>query len=321
MKANSAKSQREAITPSGIDIVGDVHGYAAALDSLLAKLDYQLHDGTWRHPTRLAVFVGDLIDRGPEQLRTVSIVRRMVEAGTARCLMGNHEYNAVAWLTPHPHHPDEFLRAHNSKHHQQHKAFLREVESTPEVHRELVEWFARLPLWMDLHGCRVVHACWDERHMDRLAPHVDSEGRLGRSVLEHSMRKGSLEYQAIEVLLKGPEATLPPGVHFHDKDGNIRREVRLAWWDTTAKTFRDAALSMKGLDLATIPNETLPASALPVISRGGPVFFGHYWLTGTPHPQTPNIACVDYSAGRGEPLVAYRWDGETELLPEKFFSS
>lgn len=321
MRTDSAEIGTVTDVPRGVDVVGDVHGHAAALDSLLARLGYQQCDGVWGHPTRLAVFVGDLIDRGPEQLRTVSIVRRMVEAGTARCLMGNHEYNAVAWLTPHPHHSDQFLRAHNSRHHHQHKAFLEEIEGTPEVHRELVEWFAQLPLWLDLNGCRVVHACWDERHMDMLAPHIDSEGRLARSVLEHSMLKGSHEHRAIEVLLKGPEATLPPGVHFHDKDGHLRREVRLAWWDIEATTFRDAALPMKGLDLAAIPNEPLPASALPVISRGGPVFFGHYWRTGIPHPQTLNIACVDYSAGRGEPLVAYRWDGEAELLPEKFVSS
>jgi hypothetical protein len=40
------------------------------------------------------------------------------------------------------------------------------------------------------------------------------------------------------ILLKGPEQRLPVGVHFFDKDGHRREEVRLRWWDQTATTFR-----------------------------------------------------------------------------------
>lgn len=57
-----------------------------------------------------------------------------------------------------------------------------------------------------------------------------------------------------------------------------------------------------------------PGSALD----GGPVFFGHYWLTGAPLLQSPRHACVDYSAGDGGPLVAYRFNGEPTLSPEGF---
>ncbi len=46
-----------------------------------------------------------------------------------------------------------------------------------------------------------------------------------------------------------------------------------------------------------------------------PVFVGHYWLTGTP---TPLVACTDYSVAKGGKLVAYRWDGESELSADKF---
>jgi hypothetical protein len=193
-----------AIVERGLDLIGDVHGHATALVSLLERLGYRIDDDAWRHTSRTAIFVGDLIDRGPEQLRTVKTVRRMVETGAARCLMGNHEYNAIAWMTPHPHHPNDFLRAHNHRHHSQHKAFLAEAEGDVSQHRELIEWFAQLPIWLELDGCRVVHACWDERQMERRRPHVDADGRLKRSTLEHSMLKGSHEHLAIEVLLKGP---------------------------------------------------------------------------------------------------------------------
>jgi len=43
------------------------------------------------------------------------------------------------------------------------------------------------------------------------------------------------------------------------------------------------------------------------------VIYGHYWQTGTLQLTSPNSVCVDYSAGNGGPLVAYRWSGETTL--------
>ena len=45
-----------------------------------------------------------------------------------------------------------------------------------------------------------------------------------------------------------------------------------------------------------------------------PVIFGHYWFTGNPAVISPSFACVDYSAAKDGPLVAYRWDGEKETI-------
>ena len=47
------------------DIIGDIHGHAQELKSLLVKMDYSVTEGVWQHPARKAIFVGDLIDRGP----------------------------------------------------------------------------------------------------------------------------------------------------------------------------------------------------------------------------------------------------------------
>ncbi|MER6536827.1 polynucleotide kinase-phosphatase [Streptomyces sp. 900105755] len=70
------------------DIVGDVHGCASELESLLAKLGYQ--DGV--HPEgRTAVFVGDLVDRGPDSPGVLRRVMSMVGSGNALCVPGNHE--------------------------------------------------------------------------------------------------------------------------------------------------------------------------------------------------------------------------------------
>ena len=51
---------------------------------------------------------------------------------------------------------------------------------------------------------------------------------------------------------------------------------------------------------------------------GPPVFIGHYWMSGKPELQSPKVACVDYSAAKDGPLVAYRWDGEQELDASRF---
>jgi protein phosphatase len=75
------------------DIIGDVHGCADELEELLERLGYRPDTaGPWRHPAaRTVVFLGDLVDRGPRIVDTLHTVRRMVEAGTALCVAGNHE--------------------------------------------------------------------------------------------------------------------------------------------------------------------------------------------------------------------------------------
>jgi aryl-alcohol dehydrogenase-like predicted oxidoreductase len=88
------------------DIIGDIHGQLDALERLLRRLGYDYADGVWRHPQRQALFLGDLIDRGPGSREAVATVRRMVAAGSARCVMGNHELNAIAYQTRDPRQPD-----------------------------------------------------------------------------------------------------------------------------------------------------------------------------------------------------------------------
>jgi hypothetical protein len=117
------------------------------------------------------------------------------------------------------------------------------------------------------------------------------------------------------VLDEGIEVPLPAGHYFRDKDGIARNRVRVRWWDEDATTFRAAAM------LATEEREVLPDGALStharVASTNKPVFFAHYWLTGTPALQSRQAVCLDYSAGKGGPLVAYRFDAEPELSPER----
>ena len=91
------------------DIIGDVHGCAAELRALLTRLGWQLeYDGDGAdgrravgatHPAgRQAVFVGDLVDRGPDTPGVLRLVMGMVEAGSALCVSGNHEAKLVRAL-------------------------------------------------------------------------------------------------------------------------------------------------------------------------------------------------------------------------------
>ena len=82
------------------DIIGDIHGCGQTLNALLRKLDYTEQEGVFRHADRQIIFLGDFIDRGPQQSEVVDLVRRMVEAGTAHAVIGNHEFNAIAYYTP-----------------------------------------------------------------------------------------------------------------------------------------------------------------------------------------------------------------------------
>ena len=87
------------------DIVGDVHGCRAELEELLAELGYEIaRDAEGRavgaaHPEgRTAVFVGDLVDRGPDTPGVLRLVMGMVGAGNALCVCGNHEAKLVRAL-------------------------------------------------------------------------------------------------------------------------------------------------------------------------------------------------------------------------------
>ena len=67
--------------PADCDVIGDVHGYAEELEALLRTMGYAEVQGAYRHSERQVVFIGDLIDRGPEQLRTMKLARNMVDGG------------------------------------------------------------------------------------------------------------------------------------------------------------------------------------------------------------------------------------------------
>ena len=81
------------------DIIGDIHGCGDELEELLAKLSYARDEnGVWRHESRTAVFVGDLVDRGPRVVDVLNLVMAMCAAGSAHCVPGNHDIKLLRHL-------------------------------------------------------------------------------------------------------------------------------------------------------------------------------------------------------------------------------
>jgi hypothetical protein len=150
------------------------------------------------------------------------------------------------------------------------------------------------------------HGPRDERWLRRAA---DRESALGR---------------AVRALLKGREIPLPPGMTLRGTGDARFDEVRVRWWlDGRGRTYREACIHRHEAPPAIpIPPEHEPLVTPPFEGDARPIFFGHYWMApGRPAPLTPKLACLDYSAGIGAPLVAYRRDGEAILLAEKFVAA
>jgi protein phosphatase len=90
------------------DIIGDVHGCFDELVDLLSQLGYSVKkssDGekspsySVTHPEgRRAVFLGDLVDRGPKTPDVLRLVMSMKEAGAALCVPGNHDIRLMRKL-------------------------------------------------------------------------------------------------------------------------------------------------------------------------------------------------------------------------------
>ncbi len=299
--------------PPGYDVVGDVHGSAAALERLLFQMGYREVDSVFRHPQRQAVFVGDLIDRGPEQRRVLQIVRAMVVAGAAKAVLGNHEFNAIAYFTHHPSRPHEHLRQHTDKHIAQHAAFLQQIGNGSADHAEAIAWLTTLPLWLDLGDVRVVHACWDAGAIAGLeSPSVTPDLMVTAST------RGTDAYRWVEHLCKGPEVRLPDGTDFLDKDGNRRTDARFRWWDPRTPNFGYSCDTPGAIGL---PDRAIEHPPVTPYADDVPVIFGHYWRTWPHLTSTALAACVDYSAVGGGPLVAYRWSGERTIDPSHFVAA
>lgn len=305
----------------GYDIIGDVHGCAETLVRLLARLGYSKRAGVYRHPQRQAVFLGDVVDRGPHIREALHLVYDMVAGGAAQMVMGNHEYNALGYTIPAP--PGSgrrYLREHNERHNRLIAETLEQFANHPADWRDFLDWFLTLPLFLELPGCRVVHACWD-RQLIRTFKQRFASNCVDIDFIVESAEKNSFAGQVMDRLTRGTDMRLPGDCVLHSRDGYQRHFFRTKFWARDPQTYRDVAFQPDPLPDSIADRPISSADRRKLLTydiEEPPLFVGHYWLQGRPRPIQPNIACLDYSAVKYGRLAAYRYDGEAQLSADKF---
>lgn len=132
------------------DIIGDIHGCYQTATALVEKLGYK--KGV--HPDkRTLIFVGDLVDRGPQSLKTLQFVKDLVNQGHF-CVQGNHDNKFM-----------RYLKGNNVKVSHGLATTVKEVEADPEFNKEeTIEFIESMPLFLDFptEGLVVAHASWHE---------------------------------------------------------------------------------------------------------------------------------------------------------------
>jgi protein phosphatase len=140
------------------DIIGDVHGCCSELEQLLRLLGYRLESealkdsiwgpGLWSHPQgRLAVFLGDLADRGPRVLDTFRLAINMIDSGNALCVCGNHDDKLRRQLMGR-----EVKVSHGLE------RSLAEINRFPGLREPLIEFIGALPTHLVLDGRKLIAA-------------------------------------------------------------------------------------------------------------------------------------------------------------------
>jgi protein phosphatase len=157
------------------DIVGDIHGCAGELLALLRRLGYRRRAGRWSHPAgRRALFLGDLVDRGPRVIDAATIAMDLTADGAALAVPGNHDVELAALLrgdgkTPGP---GTVMS-------------LAQIAAAPSdvrrrFRRRFPDWVARLPSHLLLDGGRLAVS-----HAGLLAEYIGRDSEAVRRFALH----------------------------------------------------------------------------------------------------------------------------------------
>lgn len=300
------------------DIIGDVHGYAFLLKKLLKAMGYSKTNGTWQHPERTAIFIGDFINRGPEIRETFQIVRQMTEAGFALTILGNHEYSAILY-----HIKDSggmYLSRHIAGNRNQIQSTLTAFKGFDSEWRDNLKWLRTLPFFIDLGEIRIIHAYWNDQDIKYLKSFIP-EGRLKKDFLRTIHETQHPVAAIIYRSLKGLEYHCPQDLILKCTKGMSRKIFRMNWWESPQnKTFRELSFGNKFI----LPDYTVPIQIAPSFESyspdNPPVFMGHYCLSQGAVIFQSNICCVDSCVVGSEQLSAYRWGGEKLLTNANLIS-
>ncbi len=312
---------RQPLPDGPLDLIGDVHGEIDALRALLAHLGADLERGTVERPL---VFVGDLIDRGPDSVAVVQLVQRLVARGQAFCVAGNHEVNLLlgerkegngwAWADATDHHqpkepPGVRPQPFDSR------------LATPEERRAVLAFFATLPLVLERTDLRVVHACW----------HPPSLAALPRDAPLAAFSETRSECIVAALRQDGTHATaMAQRAAFADlRRRDVKPDRHLAaqaQWSLATQNDHPVRALTSGLEMLVAPGNHFFAGGKWRFVMRSPwwehyreqpaVVVGHYWRRrgGAAIEDKPdswktaawtdwtgprgNVFCVDYSVGR-----------------------
>ncbi|MEL6234617.1 MAG: polynucleotide kinase-phosphatase, partial [Pseudomonadota bacterium] len=166
------------------DIIGDIHGCFDELAALLTRLGYQIDPfgpgealiGA-RHPEgRIAVFLGDITDRGPRNLDCLRLVMGLCAEGSGRCVIGNHDHKLSRWL-----------RGHQVQLNHGLDLTVAELEAaSPEFRKQVSEFIfgLRSHFWLAGGGLVVAHAGLKEEMHGRGSSAVRSFAMFGETTGE-----------------------------------------------------------------------------------------------------------------------------------------
>lgn len=294
-----------------VDLVGDIHGQSDELEKLLTKMGYTPFGNGYRHSERTLIMVGDLIDGTSSvsgQRRVIEIAQSMVHHGDAQIVMGNHEFNAICYATKMD--SNHYVRLHSEKNQRQHQVFLEAFPFGTEPYWQAIEFFKTMPLWIETPNYRVVHACWNDAAMKRLASELDTQNCFyAESFFQRFGAEEQPLFDDIELILKGPEVPLPDGISFQDKYGHTRTRSRVRWWNDSEVLFQGIEAEIGFQDRNNV-SEIYHLASSYCYQSAVPVFFGHYWIPPEDFNhelQNAPAVCLDYSVGRkGGQLMAIR---------------
>jgi hypothetical protein len=214
----------------------------------------------------------------------------------------------------------QYLREHNAHNHRLIRETLEQFANYRTEWHEFLNWFHQIPLFIEKDRFRVVHACWDEKAINRFKD-ISPSHCISMDFLHASSKADSFESRLVDKLTRGTVLDLPDGETILSKDGLIRTMFRTKFWCHEPQTYNDVVFQPDPLPpemahrvLTAIEKQQLLSYPL----TEPPVFVGHYWMAGVPEPIQDNIACLDYSAVKYGKLVAYRMDGEQVLDKSKF---
>lgn len=304
------------LPPGPLDIIGDVHGEIGSLRRLLTLLGY---DGRGDHPQdRTLVFVGDLTDRGPDSVAVVLLVRELCRRGRAFCIAGNHELNLLRLAAK-----DGNGWAFADNHDRRAGRYLQSRDAQPDERRLVVDFFAGLPLALLREDLRIVHACWSEESLSRIA---SSGASTLRAAFEHFEAETDRQLAALGLLERSRA----------EKDAQDLRDAS-ALPPLLEATAHVDELRQMGNPVRVVTSGVERVARVPFFSSGQwrmvdriawwleygeetPVVVGHYWrwpmavdrkafgkdgpdlfATVRPHEwlgPRRNVFCVDFGIGR-----------------------